>query len=289
MIYACQERQLWFRDHARATQAARLDFVGTATLRSDVVATAAAMRHELGFDLDARRACPTWTEALRLFIGQADRSGVLVMCSGIVMNNTHRKLDPEEFRGFALSDDLAPLVFINGSDSKSAQMFTLAHELAHLWLGQTALSDSTVASHRQNAVETWCNRVAAEMLAPAETVRAELRRGEILAETVARLARRFKVSTLVVLQRLRDVRALTWDEFNAAYEAELARIAALPRPAGGGDFYTTAGARYSKRFTRALVASTLEGQTLYRDAMRLLGISKSETLHELGRSLAFGG
>jgi len=289
MIYACQERQDWFRDNARIAGGDRLAFVGSANLLSPIVETAAAIRRALSFDLARRRTCATWTDALRLFIGEADRLGVLVMCSGIVMNNTHRRLDPEEFRGFALSDDLAPLVFINGADTKSAQMFTLAHELAHIWLGQTALSNTTATSQHQNAVETWCNRVAAELLAPLEIVRNELRADEPLQETVARLVRIFKVSSLVILQRLRDARRLTWDELRAAYQSELDRISRLPKTEGGGDFYVTAAVRYSRRFTRALVESTLEGRTLYRDALRMLGISKTETFHELGRSLAFGG
>jgi Zn-dependent peptidase ImmA (M78 family)/transcriptional regulator with XRE-family HTH domain len=289
MIYACQERQDWFRDNARIAGGDRLAFVGSATLLSPIVETAAAIRRALSFDLARRRTCATWTDALRLFIGEADRLGVLVMCSGIVMNNTHRRLDPEEFRGFALSDDLAPLVFINGADTKSAQMFTLAHELAHIWLGQTALSNTTATSQHQNAVETWCNRVAAELLVPLEIVRNELRADEPLQETVARLVRIFKVSSLVILQRLRDARRLTWDELRAAYQSELDRISRLPKAEGGGDFYVTAAVRYSRRFTRALVESTLEGRTLYRDALRMLGISKTETFHELGRSLAFGG
>jgi Zn-dependent peptidase ImmA (M78 family) len=289
MIYACQERQDWFRDNARIAGADRLAFVGSLNLQSPIVEAAAVIRRALSFDLERRRTCATWTDALRLFISEADRLGILVMCSGIVMNNTHRRLNPQEFRGFALSDDLAPLVFINGADTKSAQMFTLAHELAHIWLGQTALSNTTATSQQQNAVETWCNRVAAELLAPLETVRRELRPDESLEQTVVRLVRIFKVSSLVILQRLRDARRLTWDELREAYQRELDRIAKLPKTEGGGDFYVTAAVRYSRRFTRALVESTLEGRTLYRDALRMLGISKTETFHELGRTLAFGG
>jgi Zn-dependent peptidase ImmA (M78 family) len=287
MIYACQRRQDWFRDYARAVGDGPLAFVGSMSIELPVVEAAARIREALRFDLGARAACGTWEEALRLFIGVADNAGILVMVSGIVMNNTHRKLDPEEFRGFALADAVAPLVFINGSDSKSAQMFTLAHEIAHLWVGQTALSNSTVATRDQNRVETWCNRVAAEMLAPLAVVRREIREGETLPQALSRLARRFKVSTLVVLQRLRDAGWLTWDEFTEAYTEERQRLAALRPGKSGGDFYATTGARYGKRFSRALLESTLEGKTLYRDAFRLLGISKTETLHELGRSLKF--
>lgn len=287
MIYACQRRQDWFRDYARSVGEEPIAFIGSMSTDTPVVEAAARIRETLRFDLQARVACSTWEEALRLFINHADNAGILVMVSGVVMNNNHRKLDPEEFRGFALVDPLAPLVFINGADSKSAQMFTLAHEIAHLWIGQTALSNTTVATRDQNRVETWCNRVAAEMLVPVALLQQELRDDETTEQAMTRLARRFKVSTLVVLQRLRDAGWLTWNEFTEAYTEEKQRLAELrsTRSSSGGDFYATTGARYGKRFSRALVESTLEGKTLYRDAFRLLGISKTETLHELARSL----
>src|SRR5882672_11509060 len=122
-------------------------------------------------------------------------------CAAASLNNNTRKLDPDEFRGFALADDLAPLVFINGADTKSAQMFTLAHELAHIWLGQSALSDPDPSIVPTQEIERWCNRVAAEFLVPLETLRAELQRNETLDAEVSRSARRFEVSTLVILRR----------------------------------------------------------------------------------------
>ena len=119
-VYICQQRQEWYRDFARAEGEDRLPFVGSSNLTSDIRETAARMRTALGFNIDERRRIPTWTDALRRFIEQADLLGVLVMVSGVVGSNNRRKLDPTEFRGFALSDDLAPLVFINGADTKAA-------------------------------------------------------------------------------------------------------------------------------------------------------------------------
>ena len=283
-IYICQQRQEWYRDFARSLREDALAFPGSMDLSYEVEAAADVMREALGFDLEERRQCSTWTDALRLFIGQADAVGVLVMVNGVVGNNTHRKLDPEEFRGFALADGVAPLVFINGADTKAGQMFTLAHELAHIWLGETALSNVEPVSAPRQHVENWCNRVAAELLVPLAVMRREHRRGENLQDALGRLARRFKVSTLVILRRIHDVGGLTTDELWAAYRAELARLQEMPR-GSGGNFYLTESARVGKRLARALVASTLEGQTLHRDAFRLLGISRHATFSELAHSL----
>ena len=285
-IYLCQQRQEWYREFARTMGEAQLGFVGSAQVTDDVVATAAAMRRALGFDLDERRRIPTWTEALRRFIEQADGLGVLVMVSGVVGSNNRRKLDPEEFRGFALSDTLAPLVFVNGADTRAAQMFTLAHELAHVSLGESALSDISPASAPSQQVESWCNRVAAELLVPLAALREALPDGDALADVPA-LARRFKVSTLVILRRLLDARRLSREAFEEAYEAELAHLRALPRTSGG-DFYLTLGARAGKTFARALVISTLEGRTSFTEAFRLLGFKKMATFRELGENLGVG-
>ena len=286
-VYLCQQRQEWFREFARSGGEEPVPFVGSANLTSGVEATAAAIRNALGFGVEERRQIPTWTDALRRFIEQADALGVLVMVSGVVANNSRRKLDPGEFRGFALADNFAPLVFINGADSKAAQMFTLAHELAHIWLGLSAVSDAQASQVPAHEVERWCNRVAAELLAPLAEVRAEYRWRKPLEEEINRVARHFKVSTLVVLRRIYDAGGLTQDRFWRAYGDEIERLRAIPA-GSGGDFYLTLGARAGKRFARALVVSALEGRTSFTEAFRLLGFKKMATFREVGHSLGVG-
>jgi len=282
-VYICQQRQEWYREFARSEGERVVQFVGSGNLTDDVGAAAATMRRALGFDVEERRQLPTWTDALRRFIEQADALGVLVMVNGVVGSNNRRKLDPREFRGFALADSLAPLVFINGADTKAAQMFTLAHELAHIWLGLSAVSDTQASHVPEQEVERWCNRVAAELLVPLTVFRAEYEPGNPLGEETNRLARRFKVSTLVVLRRMHDANGLTRDQFWRAYREELERLRALPA-GSGGDFYLTLGAQAGKRFARALVVSTLEGRSSFTEAFRLLGFKKMATFHEIGRS-----
>lgn len=282
-IQICQERQSWYRDFARGAQQPELGFVGSETVDTPPETAAARMRETLDFDVRSRRTCPTWADALRLFIRRADDSGILVMVSGVVGSNNNRRLDPGEFRGFALSDLLAPLVFVNGSDAKAAQMFTLAHELAHVWLGTDALSNmqATPATGFRRE-EVWCNAVAAEFLVPSTELHSELRSSEPTPETVQRLTRAFKVSALVVLRRLLDTGWLERAAFDILWAREIERIRDEVG-SRGGNFYNNTFARVSRRFARALVASTMEGRTLYRDAFRMLGVSGTITFDNLGR------
>ena len=283
-IYLCQERQGWYQDYLRSMGAEPLDFVGSLTATADPRAAADTMRDKLRMTVDGRLRHRTLQKALSACIASAESTGVLVMVSGVVGSNSRRKLDPWEFRGFALADPVAPLVFVNGRDAKSAQMFTLAHELAHLWLGTSALSNlSSPFAPGIGREETWCNAVAAEFLVPLTDIEREMRSNEPLDEAKMRLSRHFKVSTLVVLRRLLDLGWLDREQFDASWRRELAGQA--PVPQGGGDFYRTAFARLSKPFARAVIADTLEGRTRYTDAFRMLGVRNPATLDRMASEL----
>ena len=285
-LYLCQQRQDWYRDHARMRALPALPFVGSASVQEAPEVVAQRLRATLGLSAEARRELPTWTDALRQLIAKAEDVGVMVMVSSVVGSNSHRKLDVGEFRGFALADSLAPLVFINGADSKAAQMFTLTHELAHLWLGATGLSDAQAGQVPEQQTERWCNQVAAELLMPLEELRAVHRRNAPVPDEIQRLAREFKVSTLVALRRLFDAGYISRDELWQHYREEQERLRTLKeRSSPGGDFYRSLGARTSKRFARAIVSSTLEGLTSFPDAFRMLGVRKTATFYEAAREL----
>lgn len=285
-VYLCQQRQAWYRDYARWHDFDVLSFVGSAQLQESPEVVAQRIRTELKLFTEDRRQFPTWTEALSQLIAKAEDAGVMVMVNSVVGSNSHRKLNVDEFRGFALSDDLAPLVFLNGSDSKSAQMFTLAHELAHIWLGVSGVSDTEAGQVPEQLTERWCNQVAAELLMPLQEVYAAYQSDIPIPEAIQLLARDFKVSTLVALRRLFDAGFIDQTQLWQYYRGERERLLNFDRRStGGGDFYRTMGTRAGKRFTRAIVTSTLGGQTLFQDAFRMLGIRKTTTLYEAARKL----
>lgn len=285
-IYLCQARQDWYREYARNNDANGPQFVRSATTDTDPAAVAQEIRSLLGFTLRERTQFSTWKEAFRGLISRIEEVGVLVMVNGVVGSNTHRALNPQEFRGFALSDRLAPLIFVNGADTKAAQIFTLIHELGHIWLGHSALSDAAMKVRTGPAEELWCNTVAAEVLVPLEALREDFR-GEASSEELDRLARKYKASTLVVLKSLYDAHFLSWDDYRNRYDEEFGRVMRIlqARGSSGGNFYYTQPLRVGREFARAVIASTLEGATTYRDAYDLLGTKSHSTFETLAQEI----
>lgn len=287
-IYLCQERQDWYRDFAAENGLEPVRYIGTVSIQDSPARVAEQMREALNEPNPAPEAPRVWSATFRDLVDRIESTGALVMVSGVVGANTHRVLKPEEFRGFALSDDLAPLLFINGADTKAAQIFTLIHEFAHLWLGGSALSDASVADRSTNRTERWCNAVAGEFLVPTNSLRRECQ-DDVSPEDLDELARQFSVSTLVILRRIADVGYLAWDDFRARYIEEhqrvMAKLAEARETSSGGNYYYTEPVRLSRQFARSVIESTYEGSTSYRDAYQLLGTTKHSTFEGLADQL----
>ncbi len=287
VIYQSQRRQEWFREYLLGDEQPVLSMVGSTPVGTTVTTAAAAIRRELRFHPST--SCEnTLDGVIREFSEAAEAAGILVVRAGIVGNNTHRKLDPEEFRGFALVDAHAPLVFVNGADFKAAQIFTLAHELAHVWAGESALSnlDDTLVPEQQR-VEWFCNAVAAEYLVPLAELKERL--GRLVGspeQVVEALRRHYRVSELVIIRRLYDAGMISKKEFRGWYESRIEAYRKEPK-SSGGDFYKSQPNKIGRRFATALIASTLEGKTLFREAMSLLDMKKMSTFREFARTLKF--
>ena len=211
-----------------------------------------------------------------------------MVVNSVVGNNTHRKLDVEEFRGFVLVDEYAPFIFINGSDGKAAQMFTLAHELAHIWFGYSAAFDLRNLQPAENDIEQACNVVAAEFLVPETEFRKFWSKVKNDSDRYQKAARNFKVSEIVVARRALDLKFISWQEFFEFYQDRLNRELQQKQDDGGGNFYDTAANRIGRRFAETVIRATLEGKLLYTEAYRLTGL-KGGTFSEFAERLGYGG
>jgi Zn-dependent peptidase ImmA (M78 family) len=282
-VYACIRRQDWFREYVEDIGGGPLPFLGQFTDRSDTRQVAANIRDVIKWTSEERAAEPNLQQVIGRMAARIEEVGILVMRNGVVGNNTHRKLDPEEFRGFALFDPLAPLVFVNASDAAVAQIFTLAHELAHIWIGQSALDDGRIVTDKP--VERFCNQVAAEVLVPMEEFQAEWQGLDAGPDELRRLSMRFRVSRYVVLIRAFEGGLIAREVLDARYDQERSRPFRAGSDDGGGNFYYTQRSRLGRRFAQAVIRSARTGQTLMREAYDLLGVKKHETFVKLAESM----
>lgn len=278
-IQTMQQRQAWLREYLIEQGHEPLPFVASAALRRSApsgaespVTIARRIRETLGLEETWAARQPTWTAALRTLQITIEQAGILVVVNGVVGNNTHRKLNPEEFRGFVLADEYAPLVFVNGADGKAAQMFTLAHELAHVWLGSSASFDLRELQPADDQSEQLCNQAAAEFLVPANQLQDLWPSAGEEREPFQAIARRFKVSEVVAARRALDLELITRNEFFEFYQAWREQEHTARPGSDGGDFYATQNLRIGRRFGEVVVRATKEGRLLYSEAYRLTGL-----------------
>ncbi len=247
-------------------------FVGSARLADEPEAVGREMRRVLGLADGWAQGVSTWQDAVTDLRRAIEELRVMAVINGVVGNNTHRKLSVEEFRGFALADPYAPLIFVNGSDARSAQMFTLAHELAHIWLGSGGLSGFASLLPGGTDVEDWCNRAAAELLVPAQELRARWREVKRETERFEILARAFKVSPIVASRRVLDLNLVDRGAFFKFYKRQVRREGDVGTTSTGGDFYNNQNTRVGDLFATQVLRAAMEGRIGFKEAYDLTGL-----------------
>lgn len=283
-------KQEWLRERRIQEGYPPLPFIGRFSWQAAVKLVSDDIRQVLALPLPTARDAKSAEEHLRTLVQHAEQAGIVILQSGYVGSNTRRTLSVTEFRGFALADPYAPLVFINARDTVNGRIFTLAHELAHLWAGTTGISNPRpeLTTEGQPGIERWCNQVAAELLLPGEIL-AERRQNQPLTIDMAqKLAREFRVSVLVVLIRGYEIGILPEEVFRRAYAQALQEmqqaLAKEPENANdGGDFYRNLPKRHGRLLLGEVAHALREGSILYQEASQLLNVTPQtlETiLHE---------
>ena len=269
-IYQMQRRQDWMREELLIEEADPLQFVGAFNDRTDFEDVADGMREALTLEPDWASSNSTWDAALRFLRNRIEEAGVLIFINGIVGNNTHRGLDPDEFRGFALIDEYAPLIFINNADFTSAQMFTMAHELAHIFVGAEGVSNFEELLPSNHDTESFCNSIAAEFLVPHAALEELWETVEKDEEPYRKIARKFKVSVIVAARRTFDLGLIDREAYFEFYDKYLTdERRQKENRTGGGNFWNNQNVRIGQRFGAAVARAVKEGRLLHREAYRL--------------------
>ena len=286
-IYAMQRRQAWLREERLDSMRSRSPSSAAPACRTTRRRSGARCAGCSGLGDGWAAQVRTWQEAVSALRGAIEGQGVIAVINGIVGNDTHRRLNVEEFRGFALTDDLAPLIFVNGADAKSAQMFTLAHELAHIWLGAegAGLSGFPGIFPDGGRVETFCDRAAAEFFVPAAELRALWPQVKRDAAPFEMLATEFKVSPIVIGRRAMDLGLVERQAFFDFYYAYLQRERKQKaQGVGGGSFYNNQNVRVGQLFAVQVMRAAKEGRIGFKEAYDLTGL-KGGTFQEYARRL----
>lgn len=272
-------KQQWYSDYLQESRSKKLRFVGSIHLQSSAVEAADEMRKWLGIDDQMRAKCKNWQKFKTEFVKRAEEIGVLVMQSSIA--GYRRSLSVHEFRGFAIPDAFAPTIFINTRDAKAAQIFTLAHELVHIWLGESGVSNPDPrkrSTEEINAIERFCDKVATELLIPTKGFYQAWKFQQSLDQNTRRLVGKFRVSRYVAVRQAYELNQITKDR----YLEFLDRNKKLWMPKennterddadGGPRFYELFAARHSLRLIAGVVRALGQNRISYRNASALLGV-----------------
>lgn len=265
-------KQLWFKDYLIREGAETLPFVGKFNKITDYKLIASDLRKTLAIDSKPENI-RTPNDYYSFIVRKAEELGILVFKNGVVGNNTSRPLSVNEFRGFAISDSIAPVVFINGRDSSAAWVFTLVHELAHIWRGDSAISDAS--SNSKNSEEVLCNKVAAETLVP------EIHFRKIWEETkgstddkLLTVQSTFVVSMLVVARRALDFGLIS----QAVYAKKASHSFDSKAQGSMGNYYTNLNIRNSKTLTKVVTDLAAVGALSFKEAGKLLQTSPANIM-----------
>jgi len=268
-ILILQKRQDWLTDYLLENEAKQLSFVGKFGSHTPFETIVADIRSTLNLPPNWASEQPTFEDTLNFITKKIEEVGVFVNFNSVVENNTHRVVPVNECRGFVLVNGIAPFMFVNAADAKAAQLFTIVHELAHIWLGESAGFNNENLLPANDPIEKLCDQVAAEFLVPSETFR------QLWANSadINNLARYFKVSPIVIARRALDLGKLSKGAFFQFYNQYMEGVRLKKESQGsGGDFYATAKKRISVSFAAYVNQAVKKNKLLYRDAYKITGL-----------------
>jgi len=259
-----RQKQAWIRDLYADNEEKALSFVGRFTLKSDPETVADDMLKTLDIDPASYKT----DNPIKEWIDKAETKGIFISRTSFI--HTRLKLDSEELQGFTIADKLAPFVFINSDDWNAPQLFTLVHELAHIWIAESGISNEIEPDlkHKDklHPVELFCNQVAANALLPVALMKTVNPSVFNSSAEVFRWAKKPGVSSFAFLYRALSLDIIPLDKYRKLkkdadldFQAFLAREAEKKakqkekKKPGGPDYFLLLVNKNSPMFTRVVM------------------------------------
>jgi Zn-dependent peptidase ImmA (M78 family)/transcriptional regulator with XRE-family HTH domain len=279
LIRELSARQRLTRSLLEDEEAERLAFIGSVRMGDGVSAVVQSILAVSGFELRQFRAAKTIDEAFSYLRERIEDIGIFVLLAGN-LGSHHSAIPVDIFRGFALADDVAPFIVINDQDNRTAWSFTLLHEVAHLWLGQTGISGSSAEAQ----IEQFCNDVAGELLLPAAEVLA-LQEVQSLSiaegiSLISDFARDRNISRSMVAYKLYKTKTINeakWRELDSRIRQEWIETKAQrqdkeSRNNGGPNYYVVRRHRLGQALLTLVNSSLGNGNLTPTKAGKILGV-----------------
>ncbi len=289
-IHEMEKIQDWMKDYRQELGFDVLPVVGCMKGAKEASVIVDRIRKDLDLEDTWYDKCKDTREAFNYIRRKLEECGVVVMMNGVVGKNTHRALDVNEFRAFAMVDEWAPLIFINTADSNGAKLFSLLHEVAHIWLGEDDLfNDRHNRIEGVSATEVMCNAVAGEVLVPKNVFINKWNQtdeADVLA-IITEVAKHFRCGKIVIARKAMDCNKITQNIYNRVVQEAVDNYNQMKenKESSGGNYYNTMTSRLDGCFVRALCESVNMGRTTYTEAFRLTNTSRktfSDVVQRLG-------
>ena len=257
-----------------------LAFIGSASTKATPQEIAQSIRDVLKFPFNTQAAIKNKDSLFNSLRNKAEDAGIFIL-KAADLGSHHSRISVKEFRGLTISDNYAPFIVVNPNDALSALLFTLVHEFAHLWLGDSGISNDDILSIspiKRQEREIICNQVSAEFLVPKYKLLEEFASRERwnLRDAIDYLSDIFKVSSLVIGRRLFELDKMDEETYWQLYEESKQLWAdyrsSLSESEGGPGYFTNTKSKLGNKLLKTIIGAAYDGRLPYTDASRMLNI-----------------
>lgn len=270
LIRDMQDRQAWVKDILKELAENRLGFVKSAALSTPPTQLSEEIRKKLKITVDDQLNWKDMNSALNTWIHKVENNRMFVS-----QTSKQGTIDVSDARGFALVDSFAPFIFLNAKDSLGGRIFTLAHELVHIWLGESGVTGESffgIANSHEEKIETYCNKVAGLVVFP-DNVFSQHFKGinheKDALNKINSISKKLFISRAVVARRLLDKSIISKSKYQELHNKYI-KDWKDNQPGGGGNYYTNQSRAISKSFIRIVVNAYDRGRITGSEASGLV-------------------